>query len=166
MRDEFFEMSVLESDQNVLELSKIDVPVFLSEFIIENEALIREKNLTPNIILPEKSIYIKAEPKSLSRVFSNIFGNIYKYAVNAFDAKVESIDGRCIITVANEVERPEELDISRIFERTYRADRARTAGGAGLGLYIAKLLVEKQKGSIEAKLEDKKLKFVISFASE
>ena len=68
--------------------------------------------------------------------------------------------------MANEVERPEELDISRIFERTYRADRARTAGGAGLGLYIAKLLVEKQKGSIEAKLEDKKLKFVISFASE
>ena len=59
MVDEFFEMSVLESDQNVLELSKIDVPVFLSEFIIENEALIREKNLTPNIILPEKSIYIK-----------------------------------------------------------------------------------------------------------
>ena len=166
MVDEFFEMSVLESDQNVLELSKIDVPAFLSEFIIENEALIREKNLTPNIILPEKSIYIKADPKSLSRVFSNIFGNIYKYAVNAFDAKVESIDGRCIITVANEVERPEELDISRIFERTYRADRARTAGGAGLGLYIAKLLVEKQKGSIEAKLEDKKLKFVISFASE
>ncbi len=166
MVDEFFEMSVLESDQNVLELSKIDVPVFLSEFIIENEALIREKDLTPNISLPEKSIYIKADPKSLSRVFSNIFGNIYKYAKGEFEAKVEVVDGNCIITMANEVSNPEDIDINRIFDRTYRADKARTAGGAGLGLYIAKLLVEKQKGNIEAKLEDKKLKFVISFASE
>ena len=166
MVDEFFEMSVLESDQNALELRKIDVPVFLSEFIIENEALIREKNLTPNISLPEKSIYIKADSKSLSRVFSNIFGNIYKYAKGGFDAGVEVADGSCVITIANEVSNPEEIDINRIFDRTYRADKARTAGGAGLGLYIAKLLVEKQKGSIEAKLEADKLKFEITFASE
>ena len=166
MVDEFFEMSVLESDQNVLELRKIDVPVFLSEFIIENEALIREKNLTPNISLPEKSIYIKADSKSLSRVFSNIFGNIYKYAKGGFDAGVEVADGSCVITIANEVSNPEEIDINRIFDRTYRADKARTAGGAGLGLYIAKLLVEKQKGSIEAKLEADKLKFEITFAIE
>ena len=166
MVDEFFEMSVLESDQNALELRKIDVPVFLSEFIIENEALIREKNLTPNISLPEKSIYIKADSKSLSRVFSNIFGNIYKYAKGGFDAGVEVADGSCVITIANEVSNPEEIDINRIFDRTYRADKARTAGGAGLGLYIAKLLVEKQKGSIEAKLEADKLKFEITFAIE
>ncbi|MBR1507247.1 MAG: HAMP domain-containing histidine kinase [Eubacterium sp.] len=166
MVDEFFEMSVLESDQNAPPLRKIDVPVFLSEFIIENEALIREKNLTPNISLPEKSIYIKADSKSLSRVFSNIFGNIYKYAKGGFDAGVEVADGSCVITIANEVSNPEEIDINRIFDRTYRADKARTAGGAGLGLYIAKLLVEKQKGSIEAKLEADKLKFEITFAIE
>ena len=166
MVDEFFEMSVLESDQNAPPLRKIDVPVFLSEFIIENEVLIREKNLTPNISLPEKSIYIKADSKSLSRVFSNIFGNIYKYAKGGFDAGVEVADGSCVITIANEVSNPEEIDINRIFDRTYRADKARTAGGAGLGLYIAKLLVEKQKGSIEAKLEADKLKFEITFASE
>ena len=59
-----------------------------------------------------------------------------------------------------------DIDVEHIFDRTYRADKARTAGGAGLGLYIAKLLVEKQKGSIEAKLEDKRLEFIISFASE
>ena len=166
MVDEFFEMSVLESNQNAVILQKIDVPVFLSEFIIENEALIREKNLSPNISLPEYSIYIKADLKSLSRVFSNIFGNIYKYAEDEFGVSVGKVDGICIITIENKVSNPQEIDISRIFERTYRADKARTTGGAGLGLYIAKLLVEKQKGSIEAKLEEGRLKFVLSFKSE
>ena len=45
-----------------------------------NLQMMRNENLTPNISLPEKSIYIKADSKSLSRVFSNIFGNIYKYS--------------------------------------------------------------------------------------
>ena len=166
MVDEFFELSVLESDSKPVELCKLDVIGFLSEFVIENETLIRDKNLTPEISFPEKSIFIQANREMLSRVFSNLISNILKYAKDSFELSVfeeEPSDKPqqkvCRIRIGNNVEDPSSIDIDHIFDRTYRADKARSDGSAGLGLYIAKLLTEKQKGSINATLEDSKLYF-------
>ena len=166
MVDEFFELSVLESETNVVEMEKIDLVNFLSEFIIENEAVIRGKNLEPEITFPEKSVFVQANKEMLSRVFSNLIGNILKYARDSFELSVQEKteeDGkkRGWIRIGNTVDDPEAIDIEHIFDRTYRADKARSDGSAGLGLYIAKLLTEKQKGSIEAVLEDNNLYFDI-----
>ena len=166
MVDEFFELSVLESDSKPVELCKLDAVSFLSEFVIENETLIRDKNLTPDISFPEKSVFIQANREMLNRVFSNLISNILKYAKDSFELSVfeeESSDKPqqkvCRIRIGNNVEDPASIDIDHIFDRTYRADKARSDGSAGLGLYIAKLLTEKQKGSINATLEDSKLYF-------
>lgn len=161
MVDEFFEMSVLESDSGAVNSEKIDIVGFLAEFIIENETLIREKGLTPEINFPDKSIYVTADRKMLGRVFSNLMTNILKYAEERFFLMVEDADEGCRIKLGNEVKNPESIDVERIFDRTYRADKARSIGGAGLGLYIAKLLVEKQKGTIDAKLDGDDLVFCI-----
>ena len=170
MVDEFFELSVLESENRPVELCKLDATAFLSEIIVENETLIRSHNLVPEITFPEKSIFIKANKEMLSRVFSNLIGNIFKYAEESFELSIEE-EGQeslrekssCRIRIGNRVENPNDIDIDHIFDRTYRADKARSDGSAGLGLYIARLLVIKQKGSIEAKLEDGKLIFDIVF---
>lgn len=170
MVDEFFELSVLESENKPVELCKLDATAFLSEIIVENETLIRSHNLVPEITFPEKSIFIKANKEMLSRVFSNLIGNIFKYAEESFELSIEE-EGQeslrdkssCRIRIGNRVENPNDIDIDHIFDRTYRADKARSDGSAGLGLYIARLLVIKQKGSIEAKLEDGKLIFDIVF---
>ena len=161
MVDEFFEMSVLESDSGPVEFDKIDIVGFLAEFIVENENLIREKNLTPEINFPEKSVFVKADRKMLERVMSNLMTNILKYAEESFFLTVEEQESGCRILMGNKVKDPASIDVEKIFDRTYRADKARSVGGAGLGLYIAKLLVEKQKGSIGAKLKDDKLIFEI-----
>lgn len=170
MVDEFFELSVLESENKPVELCKLDATAFLSEIIVENETLIRSHNLVPEITFPEKSIIIKANKEMLSRVFSNLIGNIFKYAEESFELSIEEEGqeslrekSRCRIRIGNRVENPNDIDIDHIFDRTYRADKARSDGSAGLGLYIARLLVIKQKGSIEAKLEDGKLIFDIVF---
>ncbi len=161
MVDEFFEMSVLESDSSSVILEKIDIVGFLAEFVIENETLIREKGLTPEINFPERSIYVKADRKMLGRVFSNLMTNILKYAEESFFLTVEGADEGCSILLGNKVRDPEAIDVERIFDRTYRADKARSVGGAGLGLYIAKLLVEKQKGTIDARPDGDNLVFCV-----
>lgn len=57
-------------------------------------------------------------------------------------------DSDVIFEFANEAKDVESINIDRIFERTYRGDAARTGGGpGGLGLYIVKLLAEKQGAS-------------------
>ena len=162
MVDEFFELSVLESDSAPVELCKLDITAFLSEFIIENETLIRQNNLTPEITFPEKSIYINANKAKLSRVFSNLMGNILKYAESSFELSLSQNNKLTIIRIGNPISGA-SIDIEHIFDRTYRADKARSDGSAGLGLYIAKLLVEKQKGNITAELADDKLIFELSF---
>ena len=165
MVDTFFEMSVLESDTEKPSLSKIDLIEFLSRFLLENETLIRNKGLDPNIEFPDKTINILAEPAMLTRVLGNIMSNILKYAHETFTIAIADNDEEkdCSIKISNFVKPGEEIDIDHIFDRTYRADKARTDGSAGLGLYIAKLLVEKQGGTIQASLEDQQLEFLLTF---
>jgi len=166
MVDEFFELSILEGDSSVVEFQEVEMIGFLSELIIDYETLIRDNGLEPEIQFPDTSVIVKANREMLSRVFSNLFSNIFKYAEDSFSLTVNKGKEYCYIKLSNKIKTDTDIDVEHIFDRTYRADKARTAGGAGLGLYIAKLLVEKQKGSIEAKLEDKRLEFIISFASE
>ena len=183
MVDEFFELSVLESDSKPVELEKIDVTAFLTDFIIENESIIRKKKINPEISFPDKAVNIRASGELLSRVFSNLISNIMKYAVDGFILKVYpdpvtykneqpymlASDGECNmyhIRLGNRVKDPELIDIQHIFERSYRADKARTDGSAGLGLYIAKLLCEKQKADVKAILEDDFIYFDLYFLQD
>ena len=162
MVDEFFEMSVLESDVGDVSFESIDLISFITDFLIENEVLIREKGLEPEVDFPDKTIRIMADKEILSRVFGNLFNNILKYAKDSFAIGIEEgEDSAVYVRISNHVDSPDEIDISHIFDRTYRADKARSVGGAGLGLYITKLLVEKQKGRVEAEIIDDNLVFTV-----
>ena len=163
MVDEFFEMSVLESESGVVTFARIDIISFLTDFIIENEAIIRKNNIEPIISFPEEAIYIRADYDLLSRVFNNLISNIIKYAKGSFDLSVVRDRENVHIKVSNHISDTYDIEVEHIFDRTYRADKARSEGSAGLGLYIVKLLVEKQGGSIIAYIEGDKLVFDMSF---
>lgn len=169
MVDDFFELSVLESDASAVSLKRIDATVFLTQFIIDNEAVIRQRELTPKLLIPEKSIFIEADEKLLSRMCNNLLNNILKYAKDEFllELKCDSIDnGKTVITFANDISHENEIDIDKIFNRTYRGDIARPSGGAGLGLYIVKLLADKQDADVSAYIKDDRLYISVSFAKE
>lgn len=161
MVDEFFELSVLESDTQEAELGQLDIVSFLAQFIIDHETLIREKGLTPDISFPEKSVFVEANEEMMNRVFSNLLANICKYAKDGFSISISPGDGT--VTVGNKIYSSDDIDVEHIFDRTYRADKARREGSAGLGLYIAKLLMEKQKGHISAYVENGRIIFTMSF---
>lgn len=147
MVDEFFELSVLESDPTPSRLETIDLTAFLTEFLIDHEELIRSHSLEPEIQLQEREINVSANREMLQRVFENLISNILKYAHNSFFIKLAE---NGTITVGNKLASGVTIDTEHIFDRTYRADKARSSGSAGLGLYIAKLLMEKQNGTITA----------------
>ncbi len=147
MVDEFFELSVLESDPTPARLETIDLTAFLTEFLIDHEELIRAHSLEPEIQLQEREINVSANRELLQRVFENLISNILKYAHNSFFIKLAENGS---LTVGNKLAGGVTIDTEHIFDRTYRADKARSSGSAGLGLYIAKLLMEKQNGTITA----------------
>lgn len=161
MADDFFELSLLESDSTEVVLSRVNITNLLMQFIADNEAVIRSCRLAPNVIFSEKTVFAKADEQLLTRMFSNLLNNIVKYAESEFTIALEADEGKCIITFSNPVN-SEHIDVEHLFDRTYRADKSRHGTSAGLGLYIVKLLAEKQGAEVSAELKDNVLKISTS----
>ncbi|MGN0674183.1 MAG: sensor histidine kinase [Oscillospiraceae bacterium] len=161
--DDFFELSVLESEDAAAAKQRIDATEALLSFLADNEGIITSHSLEPQVNFPEKSIFIDADPQMLSRMMNNLLNNVIKYAKGIFFAGISSENGRCVITFANEVDLSCHFDTDRLFDRTYRGDKARHGGGAGLGLYIVKLLADKQGAEVKAVRENRLLSLHIIF---
>ncbi len=174
MVDEFFELSVIESDGEMAKLTKTDIVDHLAGFLIDHENMIRDKGLTPDIDFPDRAVFVMMNSEMSSRVFSNLLTNICRYAKGGFYIRIAEEVGintaaadtgadRIYVVIGNRVETKDDIDTERIFDRSYRADKARRSGSAGLGLYIAKLLMEKQQGSVSAAIIGDRLEFTLAF---
>ena len=159
MADSFFELALLESDSSPAELKKTDLTELLMQFIADNEGIIRQSGLEPEIIFPEKSVFILADDIMVTRIMSNLLNNVIRYASHGFIVKLEE-DG--ILTFKNTV-RGVLPDPKLIFDRTYRSDSSRSGKGTGLGLYIVKLLAEKQGARVFAETEENMLSVGVKF---
>lgn len=150
MVDEFYELSYFESEDVEIRTQKTDLTEFVAGFIIDNEALLRKTPFEPEILLPDKSIFIEADPALLNRILSNLLTNVLRYSKEYLKIKVFEKDGAVAVEFENEAG-DSDVDTTKIFERTYRADKVRTGGGpGGLGLYIVRLLSGKMNGEAYA----------------
>lgn len=166
MIDDFFELSVLESDDTQAALKRTDITALFLQFIADSEAVIRQAGLEPQIGFPEKSVFIMADEQLLMRMMGNLLNNVVKYAKGSFSAELTERDGKCVIAFSNEVYGDNIPDPHMMFERSYRADRARKSGSAGLGLYIVRLLADRQGAEVRARLSDSRLYLEMEFAAE
>ena len=163
MADAFFEMSVLESSNEPVNLQKVDLTRVLMQFLADSEAVIRTHGLEPEIRLPEKSVFVHADEQLLLRMLGNLLNNIIKYADGSFRLTLETNGKSGRIVFANPVRPGQMPDTGRMFERCYRADTSRSGGSAGLGLYIVRLLAEKQNAAVSAAAEDGILTLTVIF---
>jgi len=163
MADDFFELSVLESDYSAAETERVDITGELMQFIADNESVIRGNNLVPDIVFPEKSVFVTVDRLLLSRMMSNLLNNVIKYASDSFSVQLKEEADRVSLVFSNIIQGGRQIDTDKLFERTYRADKARSTGGAGLGLYIVKLLAHKQNAQVFAYEENKSLYIGVKF---
>ena len=107
--------------------------------------------------LPKRAVYVQIDPDKMTQVIDNVISNAIKYSPEGGSVifKVVSKGQHLIVSIKDEgVWIPEE-NISKIFDRFYRVDRARSRklGGTGLGLAIAKEIVNAHSGDIWAESE-------------
>ncbi len=159
MADTFFELSVLESDRGTVPLHTVNLTNLLMQFLADHEPVIRMHALEPDVILPEKTVFVMADPQLLARMLENLLNNTLRYAQESFQIRLEP-DGVCF---SNAVDAAALPDPERIFDRSYRAEASRTGRNAGLGLYIVRLLAEKQKAEASAQLDGAQLVIRLRF---
>jgi hypothetical protein len=155
LTEELFRYSVVTSSQEV-KLERLDVVRALEESLLSFYGVMQEKNIQPEIHLPEKPVYRSLDAAALNRIFSNIISNAVKYSDGDFSVTMQA-DGA--ITFTNTAKELNAVTVGRLFDRFYTVEASRNS--TGLGLSIAKLLTERLGGSLEAAYQSEQLHITI-----
>ena len=128
-----------------------------------------EKQLQIVTRLPQEANFIEADSGQLWRVLENLFQNISKYAMRGTRVYVEMEELKTenkslvLFSAKNISDRFLELQAEELTERFIRGDRSRQTEGSGLGLSIAKNLIEAQDGEFEVQVDGDLFKVLIRF---
>ncbi len=157
LTDDLVEASKISSGNVVLQWEKINLVELLHQTIGEFSEKFGEKRLYPVLNSPADNICILADSRRIWRVIENLFNNIFKYALEGTRVYIDlelrenaENHGKWVsLSVKNISANPLKVNPSELTERFIRGDESRTTEGSGLGLSIAKNLVEIQKGEFE-----------------
>ena len=149
-----------------MSLEPCEVGVLLSQAVGEYQQRMGEKQLDLIIRQPDEIGRIMADGRHLWRVFDNLLNNICKYAQERSRVylSVEERDGYVRIIFRNMSKYPLDISAEELEERFVRGDKSRHMEGNGLGLSIAKSLVELQDGEMEITIDGDLFKVTLRFA--
>ena len=157
LTEELFRYSVVSSVSD-LNYENVNVGRMLEDTLISFYGAFEQKNITPNISLPDDVIIRSLDKSALSRIFGNIISNAVKYSDGDFTVTMTNTGE---ITFSNTASEFSSVDVGKLFDRFYTVDSARKS--TGLGLSIAKLLTERMGGCISADYKVDTLSITLAF---
>lgn len=166
--NEFFDITRYNLQDIELEPVEINLSMMLEQLADELYGVLQEKNLRCEVEV-EENLVVYADPDKLARVFDNILRNAiaYCYENTVIQIQARQKAGEIEIAFTNEGDKIPGDMLQTIFEKFYRVDGSRSSGtgGAGLGLAIAKEIVELHGGRTLAKSDDMKTQFIVTLPS-
>jgi heavy metal sensor kinase len=142
-----------DSGKETLECAQADACAIVREAADQGEKLARNSGLEFTACLPGGPVPIQADSNALRRALLILIDNAVKYTPRGGSVKVnlETSQDFAVASVSDTGIGISKPDVAHIFDRFWRADKARSReqGGAGLGLSIAKWIVEMHRGSID-----------------
>ena len=149
--DEVLFLSELESGTRVVSLGAVPVLPELEAAIGDLEERARRAGVAL-VVEGDPAITVALRPRMLRVVAENLAENAIRYAGPGatFTLAVELEGGGVVLRGTDDGVGVDEAELSRLFERFFRADRARASRGTGLGLAIVKHIVNQAGGTVEA----------------
>lgn len=163
--NEFFEITRFNLSDITLEYSRVNLTRLLEQLTYEFKPMLLEKNLKCELEIAS-NVMLKCDVNKMQRVFDNLLRNAVNYSFDDGTIHIVATQNENNLSIkftncGNTI--PQEK-LERIFEQFYRLDTARSSrsGGAGLGLAIAKEIVELHNGTITAKSENEVIEFEVT----
>jgi two-component system phosphate regulon sensor histidine kinase PhoR len=155
--DDLLSLAQLESSNTNLQISAVRVSELFNNVVRDWKEKLAKKNLKVVVDLPPDTPPIWADEARLQEVLYNLLENAVKYSRESGEVRLQAaLRGReIVLSVSDNGIGIGKDDLPRIFERFYRADKARSSelGGTGLGLSIVKHIAQLHGGHVEAQSE-------------
>lgn len=163
--EEFFDVTRFNLQTIVLNRQKLDLKLLLQQMADEFYPLVEPAGKSIEVDMPKTLVY-KGDGDKLARVFNNIIKNAVSYSYDNTVILIKArVEKNSIITeVSSCGEAIPEHQQEQIFEKFFRLDSSRSTrtGGAGLGLAIAKEIVDAHGGTITVKSKEDRTVFTVS----
>lgn len=132
--------------------TEVNFSRYIRQVVIEYEQAAKEKELSLTCILPEDDIHMMIDIESIKSVMDNLLGNALKYCREQGNITVTMEDETTTIhlTVSNDCLPIPKGEVDKLFDKFYRADKARNSDvpGNGIGLAIVKEKIEEHNGKV------------------
>ncbi len=163
--NEFFEITRFNLSEITLEYSRVNLTRLLEQLTYEFQPMLLEKNLNCILNIAPDTM-ITCDVNKMQRVFDNLLRNAVNYSFVGGTIQICAVQEHndLHITFRNEGNTIPPEKLGRIFEQFYRLDTARSSksGGAGLGLAIAKEIIEHHHGTITARSANELIEFEVT----
>jgi two-component system, OmpR family, phosphate regulon sensor histidine kinase PhoR len=152
--DDLLNLARLEASDTNLDISQVRVSELFNNVVRDWKGKLAKKNLTVVVDLPRDAPVIRADGTRLQEVLYNLLDNAVKYSRENGEIRLQAArhGPEIVLSVSDNGIGIGKDDLPRIFERFYRADKARgrELGGTGLGLSIVKHIAQLHGGRVEA----------------
>ena len=163
--DDLMEMSKASTGNMSVELCTVDPVEAINQALGEFSEKLENAGLIPIFTAPETPVGMKADGRLVWRVLSNLLSNTVKYALPGTRLYIDltALDSSVLISLKNISREPLNVSAQELLERFVRGDASRNTEGSGLGLNIAKSLMELQGGSLQLLVDGDLFKVTLSF---
>ena len=163
--DDLMEMSKASTGNIQVEIGEIDAVEAVTQALGEFSDKLTAAGLTPVFHQSEEDILLLADGRLLWRAMSNVLSNAVKYALpgTRLYVDVSATQDKAIISVKNISGAQLNISAEELMERFVRGDSSRNTEGSGLGLNIAKSLMELQKGQLQLLVDGDLFKVTLVF---
>ena len=165
--DDLMEMSKASTGNMTVDITRVNAAEAINQALGEFADKLDAKELIPVFRQPETDITMMADGKLVWRVLSNLLSNTVKYALPGTRVYIDlmELEGKVVLSLKNISREPLNVSADELLERFVRGDTARNTEGSGLGLNIAKSLMELQKGRLELLVDGDLFKVTLIFPS-
>lgn len=155
--NQFFMFSVIEDSKYNMQLESVDLKEVFIEILTSFYDEFTSKNIEPIIEICDSEISVLGDYASIKRVIENLMINISKHSKGNVKITINITNNYAELIVIDYIYNNSDIQIERLFDKFYKADKARKVNSTGLGLFIVKKLMLKMNGNVEALLQDNKL---------
>ena len=163
--DDLMEASKASTGNVAVNWERCQLNVLLDQCAGEYAEKLKAAQLELVVTKPEEPVVILADGRHMWRVFDNLLNNICKYALAGTRVylNLEKAQGKAVVTFRNISASQLNISGDELMERFVRGDSSRSTEGSGLGLSIARSLVQLQKGQLELTVDGDLFKVTLQF---